>query len=107
MYASFNELAKEHNLTPEQQRQELIECYYNVHKDVHGFKPRHMDFDAMTIEQMVADIEEMSRMEPESYLDEADSFAFEARMHEENVQAMMACGAEDRRTAERWARQSM
>ncbi len=44
-------------------RQETIECYYNVYKSLHGVKPRWIDFDTMSDQQVD---EAMSRLSIEN-----------------------------------------
>lgn len=39
-------------LTPEH-REELIQAYWDLYKDVHGFRPRWLDFSRMTDEQLI------------------------------------------------------
>ena len=106
VYNSFQELATAEGLNVFQQFHELVETYHNVHKSVYGFRPRYVNFDVMSIEELVEEIEQMSRIEPDYFTDEDDHKAWEAQQFEALVHTMLVHGAQNRRTAERWARQA-
>ena len=97
-YKTFQELAIAENLSPEQQRYELVEAYHNVHKAVYGFRPRGEDLSHMSIDDLAELVRDLS-------MRESDEQCF-AREKEESIQMMIVCGAPDRRTAERWHQQA-
>lgn len=72
-----------------------VEDYISYHKAVYGIKPRWVNFDAMSVE----DIEEARQfLHLEALRQEG-----EAREAEEaEIASAMAVGAPDRETAERW-----
>ena len=37
-------------------KQELIEIYHNIYKDIHGVRPRHINFDSMSIADLQDDL---------------------------------------------------
>jgi len=76
--------------------------YWDMHKDAYGFRPRHIDTSAWTLEQFEAEFRVLgmaiadAEIERQA-LEQKASFEFEAR-----VQTLMGAGAKDRATALRW-----
>ena len=83
-------------------KEQLAAEHYDFYKEVHGIRPRWMDYDAMTVEELEAEMAQLSK--------EADYvFAEEKRIQEENVAKFeqhvtntICMGARDRETALRW-----
>ena len=103
-YASFDELAIAEGLTTEERGCELCEMIHNMYKSIYGVRPRHMDLDSMTEEELLHEIDALSEAGRHMAEEESDE-QYEARLFQESVQTMLICGAADLRTAERWARQ--
>lgn len=90
-------------LTP---RQQDIECYVNLYKDVNGFKPRSGNIDAWSDEQLTAEIQRLSaendrQMAEERAQEDANVAAFERRVAE-----LIEIGAPNRAAAIAWWIQS-
>lgn len=66
--------------------------HYEVYRDIHGIKPRWMDYDAMTTEEIQAEIDEMANAS--------------VREYERDIEAAIEAGAPDRETAIRWMREA-
>ena len=83
-------------------KEQLAAEHYDFYKDVHGIRPRWMNYDAMTVEELELEMKQLST--------EADYvFAEEKRIQEENVAKfeqhvtnIICMGARDRETALRW-----
>jgi hypothetical protein len=76
--------------------------FWDMYKDAHGFRPRHIDTNSWTEAQFEAEFKELAdvieREEIQRREDEAQAVVrFEAR-----VQSIMAMGAKDRAMALRW-----
>ena len=97
-YSSFEEMAIANGWNEQQQHAELAASHYDLYKEVEGYKPRWINYEDYTIAELVGMIEELSSRET---VEECRK-----REHEENIQMMFTCGAADRHTAERWARQT-
>ena len=107
-YSSFQELAIANNWSIEEQRYELT-CYYSdVHKDAYGSRPRHIDFDSMSIEELVADVEIMAEHARQEIMEHSPEGRAELRRIElrKSAEVMLSCGAADWATAMRWAKQA-
>lgn len=77
----------------------LVSSIWDAYKDVHGIRPRWIDFESMTIE-------ELQKMEEGIYVEAREEFEREQRAEDLAVEAMIEAGASDRETAERWIRES-
>jgi len=90
-------------MTNEMTRTEELQCiYWDMYKDAHGFRPRHVDTTHWTEEMFVAEFEALElairQEELQRAFDEGKASArFEAR-----VDDLMANGAKDAETAIRW-----
>ena len=88
-------------------RKEQLECIvWDAYKNAHGFRPRHMNLQAMTEQELEAELSYLSdvidRNEREREAEEAEAIVrFEAR-----VKSLIETGASDRETAIRWIRQA-
>ena len=83
-------------------REELESIYWDMYKDAHGFRPRHIRLDLCTEAEMEADLDRLQAIiidnDAQRKIAEHEAcHAFEMR-----VQSVMACGAKDREMALRW-----
>lgn len=91
----------------EMSEHEQLSCvHYEAYKDCYGFRPRHIDYDLKTIEQLRAELDAMGQQideqEKARIAREAETVkAFEAR-----VLDTIKAGAGDRETAIRWIREA-
>jgi hypothetical protein len=84
-------------------KQMNIECYHNMYKSMYGIRPRHIDFDSMTIEDLDLAIDELEAVSQVHAALEADD---KRGYSLEDLKVMITCGAPDHTTAIRWARQA-
>ena len=104
-YSSFEEMAIANGWNEQQQHAELAASHYDLYKEVNGIRPRWINYEEMSINELINDIEQLSN--EAQYIEERESDAeYAARLLEKSVQMMIICGAPDRRAAERWARQA-
>ena len=76
--------------------------YWDMYKDAHGFRPRHVDTSAWTLEQFEAEFKELEQVIEREHIlrkerEEAASHEFEMRMLD-----LLRSGAKDRAMALRW-----
>lgn len=69
--------------------------HYDVFKSVHGFRPRHIDYDAMTTEEIMADVDRM-------LTDEENRIAEEKREYRKTVARLTKEFGVDEKTLKRW-----
>lgn len=80
--------------------------YWDMYKDAHGFRPRHVDTSAWTLEQFEAEFKELEQVIEREHIlrkerEEAASHEFEMRM-----QDLLRSGATDRAMALRWVHEA-
>lgn len=83
-------------------RDQLAATHYDYYKDVHGIRPRWMNYDAMTEAELEAELDSLSKQAEvvfaeEKRQQEAATHDFEIRM-----QNLLMSGAKDRAMAIRW-----
>ena len=85
-------------------QEELINIFWDMYKDAHGFRPRHMmeALQSMTEAEIEADLDRLQAIIQDNEMirkhdEEKAAHAFEMRL-----QGLMACGAKDREMALRW-----
>ena len=69
--------------------------HYDVFKRVHGFRPRHIDYDAMTTEEIMAEVDRM-------LTDEENRIAEEKREYRKTVARLTKELGVDEKTLKRW-----
>ena len=88
------------------ERDSLATYIYEGHKDAFGVKGRHYDFDSMSLEELRAEADYISRSVKEQMELEARMEAEAVDRFEKAISEYMAMGAEDRSTAIRWLLQA-
>jgi hypothetical protein len=83
-------------------RQELIGMYSDSYKDAHGIRPRWMNFDGMSDEEIEAGITENCRIANENYEQEQIWANEKVEEFKQLVQRTIEMGANDETTALRW-----
>ena len=85
-------------------QEELINIFWDMYKDAHGFRPRHMmeALQSMTEAEIEADLDRLHAIIVDNELlrkaaEEKAAHAFEMRL-----QGLLASGAKDREMALRW-----
>ena len=86
-------------LTP---REEMIQIYSDFHKDAYGFRPRGIDYDAMSLEDLEADFARFAQVCKENAEAESAAEAKAVEAFNESVKKTIALGAGNERTALRW-----
>ena len=83
-------------------RDSLIQVYSDFHKDAYGFRPRGINYDAMTTEELEADFARFAEVCKENA--EAEKKAEKAAVETFNtsVKKLVAMGAGNVKTAYRW-----
>jgi hypothetical protein len=91
---------------PMTERESMIQIYSDFHKDAYGFRPRGINYDAMTLAELKADFASFAEIcesneKQEKEANERVIASFEARL-----QSVIDMGAGDRETALRWMMES-
>ena len=88
------------------QRYCLESTLWDVYKEAHGFRPRHMGIEDMSDDEIQREIDSCMRwMEQEA--ERLAEWEEQQRYNREGeIQRFMDLGAPDRETAERWVKQS-
>lgn len=85
-------------------KEQLAAEHYDFYKSVYGIRPRWMDYDAMTEEQLEAELKFLGE-ESERVCAEEEAAQKEAIVRfERRVLDVIESGAQDRETAIRWIR---
>ena len=114
MASSFAELAIEQGWNQAEQHAQLVDAYWDVYKSAYGHRPRHIDFDNMTIEELSADFATLSADATLIYEDELRMEAEERRYYadvkrgysQQDIILMIQHGASSHNEAIRWAKQA-
>jgi hypothetical protein len=82
--------------------EQLQSIHWDIYKDVHGIRPRHVIYSAMSEEDLVASIQDLEIAL--GFAEEQRRVAEEKACHdfEMRIQSLMGCGAHDRAMAIRW-----
>ena len=90
-------------MTNEMTRTEELQCiYWDMYKDAHGFRPRHVDTTHWTEEMFVAEFEALELVIRQEELLRAFNEGQAIERFEVRMANLMATGAQDRATAIRW-----
>jgi hypothetical protein len=82
---------------------EQLECtLWDAYKDAHGVRPRFMNFQEMSIEDLNREIEICVKVIEQNYRDEQDAQKEAVAKFEQHVTNTICMGARDRETALRW-----
>ncbi|NBR24648.1 MAG: hypothetical protein EBU08_12940 [Micrococcales bacterium] len=82
--------------------EELQSIYWDMYKDAHGIRPRHVDTTHWTEEMFVAEFEALELTIRQEELQRAFAEGKAIERFEARVDDLMATGAQDRATAIRW-----
>jgi len=98
----MNSNTLEHTMETLTRIEELQSIFWDMYKDAHGFRPRHIRLDLCTEAEIEADLDRLQVIIADNELlrkaaEEKAAHAFEMR-----VQSVIACGAKDRDMALRW-----
>ena len=83
-------------------KEQLEGIFWDMYKEAHGFRPRHIRLDLCTEAELEQDLDRLQSIIADNELlrkaaEEKAAHAFEIR-----VQSILACGAKDREMALRW-----
>lgn len=90
---SWNELSR---------HEQLAATHYDFYKDVHGIRPRWMNYDAMTEEQIEKELDQLSIEAERQRVEEEQRHKMNTSVLENRIQALIDSGAKTREGAIRW-----
>ena len=83
--------------------QEQLQCMlWDAYKDAHGVRPRFMNMDAMSVEDLKKEIDYCCAVIEENNIREAEEQKIAIEKFEQHVTNTICMGARDRETALRW-----
>jgi hypothetical protein len=82
--------------------EELQSIFWDLYKEAHGFRPRHVDTTGWTEEQFNVEFNELSTIAELNCRQRQADEETAAHKFEMRVQSVIACGAKDREMALRW-----
>lgn len=83
-------------------KEQLSSIHYDLYKDVHGIRPRWMDYDAMSEEELEKELDRLQEEFEESMVREKALQDQAIKAFEKRVLETIDMGAVDRNTAIRW-----
>ena len=84
-------------------RIEQLQCiYWDLYKDVYGFRPRHFNTDGMTEAELVSELDALQAEGERVWEAEKVRQAENLAKVESRIEALIGMGASDRATALRW-----
>lgn len=78
-------------------RDQLAATHYDFYKDVHGIRPRWMNYDAMTEEQLEQELEQLGREAEVQAAEEAEAQKIAIAKFEDRVANLMHTGTNRQR----------
>jgi hypothetical protein len=76
--------------------------YWDMYKDAHGFRPRHVDTSAWTLEQFEAEFKELEQVIEREHILRLEREATASHEFEMRMLDLLRSGAKDRAMALRW-----
>jgi len=76
--------------------------YWDMYKDAHGFRPRHIDTSTWTLEQFEAEFRDLQEVIEREAILRNDSQARASHEFEMRMLSLLQSGAKDREMAMRW-----
>ena len=76
--------------------------FWDMYKDAHGFRPRHIDTSSWTLEQFEEEFESLQKAINANYEQEKEQQALAIEKFERRVAEMINIGAKDQAMALRW-----
>lgn len=76
--------------------------FWDMYKDAHGFRPRHVDTSAWTLEQFEAEFAELGKIMDANAVEQKIAEAQAVEKFERRVAEMITIGAKDMDMAMRW-----
>jgi hypothetical protein len=80
--------------------------YWDMYKDAHGFRPRHVDTSGWTMEQFEAEFKELEQVIEREHILRLEREASASHEFEMRMQDLLRSGAKDRAMALRWVHEA-
>jgi len=84
------------------ERNEMLQVYSDFHKDAYGFRPRGLDYSAMSDEQLQADFARFSEVCRENAIEEELRLQADLKAFDLLIGRTIQLGASDYKTALKW-----
>ena len=80
--------------------------FWDMYKDAHGFRPRHIDTSTWTLEQFEAEFEQLDRIINQENILRLEREATASHEFEMRMQDLLRSGAKNREMAMRWVHEA-
>jgi len=80
--------------------------FWDMYKDAHGFRPRHIDTSTWTLEQFEAEFEQLDRIINQENILRLEREATASHEFEMRMQDLLRSGAKTREMAMRWVHEA-
>ena len=89
-------------ITTQEEKDECLMWISDLYKDVHGYRPRNWDFNAMSFEELTDFVNSLSEQAEEQDRQEKEWAEIQLVEFKKSLQNVIDSGAGDRKTALRW-----
>ena len=87
-------------------KEQLEGIYWDMYKEAHGIRPRHIRLDLCTEAELEADLDRLQSIIADNELQRQAAEEKAAHAFEMRILSIMACGAKDREMALRWVHEA-
>ena len=87
-------------------REELESIYWDMYKDAHGIRPRHIRLDLCSEAEMEADLDRLHAIIVDNERERVGMERKAAHAFEMRLQSLLVSGAKDREMAMRWVHEA-
>ena len=84
------------------EQEQLSAIHYDFYKDVHGIRPRWMNYSVMSVDELKAELDQLQKDADRVAIEEAARQKEAIAKFEQHVTNTICMGARDRETALRW-----
>jgi hypothetical protein len=84
------------------ERNSMLQIYSDYHKEAYGFRPRGIDYSAMSDEQLVSDFDLFGELCRENAIEEAKQLEADLAAFDLQIERTIQLGAGDYKTALKW-----
>jgi hypothetical protein len=85
-----------------EERKSMLQVYSDFHKEAYGFRPRGIDYSAMSDEQLIADYDRFGEICRQNEILEAKQLEADLAAFDLQIERTIQLGAADYKTALKW-----
>ena len=84
------------------ERNSMLQIYSDYHKEAFGYRPRGLDYSAISDEQLISDFKHFGELCTENAIDEAKQLEADLKAFDVLIERTIQLGAGDYKTALKW-----